>query len=82
MEDSLSIRKIIIDSRTATVGTASEFQVQLPETLSIPQGHGLYVTDIAVSHSWRTIHGMALWVYEIRIYIFSREDVGCDDDSR
>ena len=34
MEDErLAIRKIVIDSRTATAGTGSNFQVQLPETV-------------------------------------------------
>ena len=55
--EELNIRKIIIDSRTATVGTGSEFQVQLPETVNIPRGYGVYVTDICVTHSFRTIHG-------------------------
>jgi hypothetical protein len=53
----LQIRKIIVDSRTATVGTGSEFSIQLPETLNIPRGFGCYVTDVCVTHSFRTIHG-------------------------
>jgi hypothetical protein len=57
MDDGLQIRKIIIDSRTATVGTGQEWEIMLPETLSIPHGYGCYVTDVALSHSWRTVHG-------------------------
>ena len=58
MEDErLAIRKIVIDSRTATAGTGSDFQVQLPETITLPRHYGCYVTDIQCTHSWRTIHG-------------------------
>ena len=55
--DGLQVRRIIVDSRTATVGTGQEWELQLPETLSIPRNYGCYVTDIALSHSWRTVHG-------------------------
>ena len=55
--DELNIRKIIIDSRTATEGTGSNFQVQLPESLNIPRGYGVYVTDLSCTHSFRTFHG-------------------------
>ena len=45
MEDErLAIRKIVIDSRTATAGTGSDFQVQLPETVTLPKHYGCYVT--------------------------------------
>ena len=58
MEDErLAIRKIVIDSRTATAGTGSDFQVQLPETVTLPKHYGCYVKDIHCTHSWRTIHG-------------------------
>ena len=47
MEDErLQIRKIVIDSRTATAGTGSAFEVQLPETITLPRHYGCYVTDI------------------------------------
>ena len=56
--EELNIRKIICDSRTASIGTGSEFSIQLPETINIPQrGYGCYVTDICCTHSFRTIHG-------------------------
>ena len=58
MEDErLQIRKIVIDSRTATAGTGSAFEVQLPETITLPRHYGCYVTDIQCTHSWRTVHG-------------------------
>ena len=58
MEDErLAIRKIVIDSRTATAETGSDFQVQLPETVTLPRHYGCYVTDIQCTHSWRTVHG-------------------------
>ena len=58
MEDErLAIRKIVIDSRTATAGTGNDFSVQLPETVTLPKHYGCYVTDIQCTHSWRTAHG-------------------------
>ena len=37
MEDErLAIRKIVVDSRTATQGTGSDFKIQLPETSFFP----------------------------------------------
>ena len=57
-DEGLPIRKIIVDSRSATIGSGSDFQVQLPETLNIPsRGYCCYVTDICCTHSWRTVHG-------------------------
>ena len=58
MEDErLAIRKIVVDSRTATQGTGSNFQLQLPETITLPKHYGAYVTDLACVHSFRTVHG-------------------------
>ena len=53
----MAIRKIVIDSRTATAGTGSDFQVQLPETVTLPRHYRCYVTNIQCTHSWRTVHG-------------------------
>ena len=57
MDDGLAIRKIIVDSRTSTVGHGSSLELQLPQTVNIPNGFGVYVTDVCVTHSWRTVHG-------------------------
>ena len=58
MEDErLAIRKIVVDSRTATQGTGSDFQIQLQETITLPKHFGCYVTDIQCTHSFRTVHG-------------------------
>ena len=57
MDDGLHIRRIVVDSRTATVGTGSEFQLQLPETVNIPRNYGVICTDVALTHSFRTVHG-------------------------
>ena len=60
MEDErLAIRKIVVDSRTATQGTGSDFKLQLPETITLPKHFGCYVTDIQCTHSFRTVHGNA-----------------------
>lgn len=58
MEDErLAIRKIVVDSRTATHGTGSNFQIQLAQTITLPKHFGAYVTDIQCVHSFRTVHG-------------------------
>ena len=60
MEDErLPIRKIVVDSRERTAGTPSDFQVQLPEAITLPKHFGCYVTDIQCQHSFRTVHGAA-----------------------
>ena len=60
MEDErLPIRKIVVDSRERTAGTPSDFQVQLPEAITMPRHFGCYVTDIQCQHSFRTVHGNA-----------------------
>ena len=60
MEDErLAIRKIVVDSRTATQGTGSDFSIQLPETITLPKHFGAYVTDIQCTHSFRTVRSHA-----------------------
>ena len=60
MEDErLPIRKIVVDSRERTAGTPSEFQIGLPEAITLPRHFGCYVTDIQCQHSFRTVHGAA-----------------------
>eukprot|EP00969_Alexandrium_andersonii_P206951 9142985-Alexandrium_andersonii.AAC.1 len=47
--DELPFRKVFVDSRAASVGTASSFEVSLPETLALPRDAVCYVADIAIS---------------------------------
>ena len=59
MED-LPIHKLIVDSRSAGAqGIASNFQIQLPETLYLPHDACCYCTDVAISHTFRSIEGLA-----------------------
>mgnify|MGYP001160239902 FL=1 len=55
--DELPFHKVFIDSRTASLGTASSFEVTLPETLSLSREAVCYVTDIAISHSFCSVDG-------------------------
>ena len=55
--EGLPFEKIIIDSRNASLGDATSFQVTLPETLHLPPDAVMYVTDCAISHSFRTVDG-------------------------
>lgn len=74
MEDErLPIRKIVVDSRERTAGTPSEFQVQLPEAITLPKHFGCYVTDIQCQHSFRTVHGNAsVGMRNHHFYFFER----------
>ena len=55
--DELPFHKVFIDSRAASLGTASSFEVTLPETLSLSREAVCYVTDIAISHSFWSVDG-------------------------
>lgn len=55
--DELPFHKVFIDSRAASLGTASAFEVTLPETLALPREAVCYVTDVAVSHAFYTVDG-------------------------
>ena len=53
--DSLPFNKIIVDSRHASVGTSTNFEITLPETMSLPQNAACYVTDVVISNSFSTL---------------------------
>eukprot|EP00969_Alexandrium_andersonii_P102574 4527456-Alexandrium_andersonii.AAC.1 len=53
--DELPFHKVCIDSRAASLGTASAFEVSLPETLHMPRDAVCYVADIATSHGFYTV---------------------------
>ena len=74
MEDErLPIRKIVVDSRERTAGTPSEFQIQLPEAITLLKHFGCYVTDIQCQHSFRTVHGAAsVGMRNHNFYFFER----------
>ena len=55
--EGLPFEKVIVDSRTASSGNGSSFEVTLPETLHLPYNAVCYVTDVAISHSFYTVDG-------------------------
>ena len=46
----LPLTKIIVDSRHAVSGDASNFDITLPESLALPPNAVCYATDIAIAH--------------------------------
>ena len=53
--DSLPFNKIIVDSRHASVGTSTNFEITLPETISLPQNAACYVADVVISNTMPTV---------------------------
>ena len=48
----LPFNKIIVDSRHAAAGDSSNFQVSLPETLTLPQHAVCYVCDLQITNTF------------------------------
>ena len=55
--EELPFQKVFIDSRAASLGTASSFEVTLPETLAMPRDAVCYFTDILISHAFLSVDG-------------------------
>jgi hypothetical protein len=55
--DMLPLKKIYIDSRDRTVDSksASNFKIELPNTVQMPDNTVFFVTDVCVPHVWKTI---------------------------
>ena len=53
----LPLKKIYIDSRDRTVDTksASNFKIELPNTVQMPDNTIFFVTGVCVPHVWKTI---------------------------
>ena len=53
----LPLKKIYIDSRDRTVDSksASNFKIELPYTVQMPENTMFYVTDVCIPHVWNTI---------------------------
>ena len=53
----LPLKKIYIDSRDRTVDSksASNFKIELPNTVQMPDNTVFFVTDVCVPHVWKTI---------------------------
>ena len=53
----LKIKKIYVDSKYKTTDSisTSEFSIQLPETIYMPDNSVFYISDVCIPHSWYTI---------------------------
>ncbi len=54
----LPIKKFYIDSRfkTSSSETHSNFTIDFPMTLLMPEDTGLYIEDVCIPHSWYPIN--------------------------
>ena len=64
----LPFNKIIVDSRHATAGTSSSFEISLLEKLSPPHNAVCYVCDLRVSNTFSSVdsnktHSISLKMY-------------------
>ena len=52
----LPLKKIYIDSRDRTVDSksASNFKIELPNTVQMAENTVFFVTDVCVPHVWKT----------------------------
>jgi len=66
MDNKLQIRKIYIDSRFKTAGSRSnsDFYIDLPESISIPNDIVCFVDNVVIPNSWKTIDS-----YNNKLYV-------------
>ena len=50
----LPFNKLIVDSRFANSGTSTDFEISLPETLSLSHNAVAYVCGVQVTHTFAT----------------------------
>ena len=53
----LKLKKIYVDSKYKTINSVStsQFSIQLPETIYMPDSSVFYISDVCIPHSWYTI---------------------------
>ena len=53
----LKIKKIDVDTKykSANSISTSDFSIQLPETLYLPENCVFYISDVCIPHSWFTV---------------------------
>ena len=51
----LPFNKIIVDSRHAYAGTSENFEISLPETISLPQHAVCYVCDLQLTNTFTSV---------------------------
>ena len=69
-QQKLPFKKIHIDNKYATEDSVStsNFKVQLPQTCQLPDNCVLYITDVCIPHSWKTVEeGVNDTLYMMRI---------------
>ena len=77
--DELPFHKVFVDSRAASAGNASSWEVTLPETLSLPRNAVCYVTDVAISHSFLPVDGVgAIGGANDLVYFVEQASAGSD----
>ena len=54
----LPIKKIYIDTRfrTGDSRSHSDFSIDLPTTLLMPEDTGFYIDDVCIPHAWYTVN--------------------------
>ena len=54
---SLPLKKIYVDTRYRTPDSisTSNFKIELPYTVEMPNNSTFYITDICIEHSWLTV---------------------------
>ena len=60
------INKLCVDSRFRVSGTTSDFRVEVPESIHLPENMGCMLTDISIPHTWYSIDELNSKLY-IRI---------------
>ena len=53
----LKLKKIYVDSKYKTINSVStsDFSIQLPETIYMPDNSVFYNSDVCSPHSWYTV---------------------------
>ena len=53
----LKLKKIYVDTKYKTINSAStsDFSIQLPETIYMPDNSVFYISDCCIPHSWYTV---------------------------
>ena len=71
----LPFTKLVVDSRHAASGDASNFDITLPESLTLPPNAVSYTTDMAIAHLLPQLRWPAKWREEWSVLQASRR--GC-----
>ena len=66
MDNKLQVRKIYIDSRFKTSGSksSSDFYIDLPENISLPNETVCFVDNVVIPNSWKTVDA-----YNNKLYV-------------